>query len=166
LRKCASFGELSFGPHYFYLMIFRLVPIKEFLHENKTFEEYPDCRETLEMSVMFYSRVGYVVPWIGYYASLEGDWVGSGGFKGRPVDGRVEIAYGTFPSFQNKGIGGMICRELVSLARKTDPTVKIMARTLIGESYSTKILKKNGFIFRGVVFDVDDGDVWEWEFIR
>ncbi|HMG94502.1 MAG TPA: GNAT family N-acetyltransferase [Chryseolinea sp.] len=147
-------------------MNLQLVPIKEFLHENNSFEEHPDCRETLEMSVMFYSRVGYVAPWIGYYASLEGEWVGSGGFKGRPLDGRVEIAYGTFPSFQHKGIGARICRELVALARKTDPTVKVMARTLMEESYSTKILKKNGFAWRGVVVDPDDGDVWEWEYVN
>jgi ribosomal-protein-alanine N-acetyltransferase len=146
-------------------MNLRLFPINEFLHENKTFEDHPDCRETLEMSVMFYSRVGYVVPWIGYYAALEGEWVGSGGFKGRPVDGRVEIAYGTFPSFQHKGIGALICRELVLMAREADPSVKITARTLMEESYSTKILKKNGFVFRGVVVDVDDGDVWEWEYV-
>ena len=146
-------------------MNLRLIPIKEFLHENTTFEDHPDCRETLEMSVMFYSRVGYVVPWIGYYASLDGQWVGSGGFKGRPLDGRVEIAYGTFPSFQHRGIGALICKELVLIARAADPTVKIMARTLMEESFSTKILKRNGFVFRGVVVDVDDGDVWEWEFI-
>jgi len=147
-------------------MNLRLFPIKEFLHENAKFEDHPGCRETLEMSVMFYSRVGYVVPWIGYYASLEGEWVGSGGFKGRPIEGRVEIAYGTFPSFQHKGIGALICKELVQMARKADPTVKIMARTLMEESYSTKILKKNGFVFRGVVVDVDDGDVWEWECVN
>jgi ribosomal-protein-alanine N-acetyltransferase len=147
-------------------MNLRLVPIKEFLHENTTFEDHADCRETLEMSVMFYSRVGYVVPWIGYYVSLDGQWVGNGGFKGRPLNGRVEIAYGTFPSFQHRGIGALICKELVSMAREADPTVKIMARTLMEESYSTKILKRNGFVFREVVVDVDDGDVWEWEYMN
>ncbi len=148
------------------LMNLQLIPIKEFLHENTEFEAHPDCREYLEMSVMFYSRVGYVVPWIGYYASLDGAWVGSGGFKGRPLDGRVEIAYGTFPSFQHKGIGTMICKELVMLTLRTDPTVKITARTLMAENYSTKILKKNGFLWQGVVVDPDDGEVWEWEYVR
>ena len=142
-----------------------LVPIKEFLQDNKEFESHPDCRESLEMSVMFYARVGYVAPWIGYYASLNGTLVGSGGFKGRPLEGKVEIAYGTFPTFQHQGIGAMICKELVALARKTDPHVKITARTLMEESHSTKILRKNGFLFRGVVLDPDDGDVWEWEYI-
>ena len=88
------------------------------------------------------------------------------GFKGRPVDGRVEIAYGTFPSFQHKGIGAMICRELVMLTLRTDPTVKITARTLMEENHSTKILRKNGFLWQGVVVDPDDGEVWEWEYVR
>jgi hypothetical protein len=30
------------------------------------------------------------------------------------------------------------------------------------ENFSTKILKKNGFKFSGVVNDAEDGDVWEW----
>jgi RimJ/RimL family protein N-acetyltransferase len=107
-----------------------------------------------------------VAPWIGYYASLDGEFVGSGGFKGRPIEGKVEIAYGTFPTFQNRGIGTLICRELVDVALATDPTVKVMARTLMEENYSTKILKKNGFVFRGVVTDPDDGDVWEWQYLQ
>ena len=147
-------------------MKLQLIPIKEFLEDNKEFENHPDCNVHLEMSVMFYARVGYVVPWIGYYASIDHKYVGSAGFKGRPVDGKVEIAYGTFPSFQHKGIGTLICGELVALALKTDPTVKIMARTLMEENYSTKILKKNGFVFQGVVADPDDGDVWEWQYIK
>lgn len=141
-----------------------LIPIKEFLYQNVEFENHPDCRTTLEMSVMFYSRVGYVEPWIGYYASLNGTYVGSAGFKGRPIDGRVEIAYGTFPSFQNQGIGTLICKELVSLARRTDPLVKITARTLMEENHSAKILRKNDFEWMGVVLDPDDGDVWEWQY--
>jgi RimJ/RimL family protein N-acetyltransferase len=81
------------------------------------------------------------------------------------MEGRVEIAYGTFPAFQHQGIGARICKELVSLARRTDPEVKITARTLMEENHSTKILRKNGFVWRGVVLDPDDGDVWEWEYI-
>lgn len=163
MRKFSSFDELGIS---IFLMKLELVPIKEFLQDNKEFESNPDCMEHLEMSVMFYSRVGYVLPWIGYYASLEGTFVGSCGFKGRPLDGKVEIAYGTFSSFQHRGIGTLICRELVGLARSTDPAVKITARTLMEENYSAKILRKNGFALQGVVVDPDDGDVWEWLYIE
>jgi RimJ/RimL family protein N-acetyltransferase len=90
--------------------------------------------------------------------------VGACGYKGKPVGGTVEIAYGTFTSFMNKGIGGAICRALTQLALVTDPGVRITARTLPEENYSTRILAKNGFILLGNVSDKDDGDVWEWEF--
>ncbi len=116
------------------------------------------------MSVLYYARIGYSIPWIGYYASLDGSLVGTAGFKGRPVDGKVEIAYGTFPSFQKMGVGAAMCKQLVQLARATDPSIKIMARTLMEENYSTRILRKNGFVLQGVVVDADDGEVWEWEY--
>jgi ribosomal-protein-alanine N-acetyltransferase len=141
-----------------------LLPIKQSLQDNIEFLQHPDCQESLEMSVQFYARVGYSIPWIGYYASMEGKLVGSGGFKGRPIDGKVEIAYGTFPSFQSKGVGTEICRKLVRLAQATDPSVRIMARTLMEENHSAKILRKNSFEWLGIVNDPDDGDVWEWEY--
>lgn len=145
-------------------MTIELLPIKELLSENKAFLDHPDCQETLEMSVLFYANVGYHKPWIGYYASLNGTLVGNAGFKGRPIDGKVEIAYGTFPAFQQKGIGRLICQKLVHLATTTDPAVRITARTLPEENYSTRILKKNGFTWQGIVIDIDDGEVWEWEY--
>jgi len=140
-----------------------LIPIHERLEENTMFLHHPDCRETLEMSVMFYARVSYVVPWIGYYASLDGTLVGNAGFKGRPIEGKVEIAYATFPQFQQQGIGSAICNALVNIAKSADPSVRVMARTMPEENYSTRILKKNGFDFQGTVVDSDDGEVWEWE---
>ena len=144
-------------------MELELLPIKELLSENKAFLDHPDCRESLEMSVLFYAKVGYRVPWIGYYVSLNGTLVGNAGFKGRPVDGTVEIAYGTFPAFQRQGIGSLICQKLVHVATTTDPSVRITARTLPEENYSTRILKKNGFNWQGIVIDLDYGEVCEWE---
>lgn len=73
-----------------------LLPIKESLEENTAFLHHPDCKEILPQSVEFYKVVGYVPPWIGYFVMMDGQLAGAGGFKGVPVDGRVEIAYGTF----------------------------------------------------------------------
>jgi RimJ/RimL family protein N-acetyltransferase len=73
--------------------------------------------------------------------------VGSAAFKGKPKEGRVEIAYGVFPHYQNQGIGTEICGQLVLLALETDPTVIVTARTLPEENYSTRILRKNNFAF-------------------
>jgi [ribosomal protein S5]-alanine N-acetyltransferase len=139
-----------------------LVEIPERIEDNKEFIDNPLCREGIYMTIDFFKRVGYKKPWIGYYAIEDGDVVGSGAFKGAPKNGTVEIAYGTFEPFRQKGIGSEICKLLVGLSLKTDPSVTITARTLPENNFSTKILQKNGFIFSGTVNDPDDGDVWEW----
>ena len=143
-------------------MQIQLIPIKENIEDNKEFESDPLCNETLQMTIDFFNKVGYNVPRIGYYAKLNDTFVGSCAFKGAPKKGIVEIAYGTSEPYRRKGIGTAICKQLVELALKTDPFVKVTARTLPEENFSTKILKKNGFKFSGVVNDAEDGDVWEW----
>ena len=141
-----------------------LLAIKEQLNENKEFVDYPDCKQGLLMTIEYYKKIGFEIPWIGYFASIDNVLVGSAGFKGRPVNGRVEIAYGTFPQFREKGIGTEICKKLVQLSLKADPSVRICARTFAQENYSSKILRNNGFELRGTVIDDEDGEVWEWEY--
>ena len=143
-----------------------LILIKENLEDNKEFMNNPLCDETLSMTIDFFKRVGYEVPWISYYAKQNNELVGCGGFKGAPKNGIVEIAYGTFESFRQQGIGTEICRLLVELALNTDPTVKITARTLPENNFSTRILKKDRFEYSGVVNDPEDGDVWEWVYMQ
>jgi [ribosomal protein S5]-alanine N-acetyltransferase len=139
-----------------------LVPIAEQIEDNKEFIDNPLCRESIYMTVDFFKKVGYKIPWIGYYAKQNEIVVGSAAFKGPPKNGVVEIAYGTFEPHRQKGIGTEICRLLVQLALKTNTAVKITARTLPQRNFSTKILEKNEFEFAGIVNDPEDGDVWEW----
>jgi [ribosomal protein S5]-alanine N-acetyltransferase len=139
-----------------------LIPINERPEENEEFINDPLCQETIYMTIGFYKKVGFVPPWIGYYAKQNGDLVGSAGFKGQPINGTVEIAYGTIEKFRKQGIGTLICKELVDLALKTDPTIRITARTLPEKNFSTRILQKNNFILMGTVNDPEDGEVWEW----
>lgn len=141
-----------------------LLPIKKTEAENIAFIEHPDCRESIYMSMEFYNKIGFEPPWIGYYAQVQGRLVGAAAFKGKPRDGKVEIAYGTFPQYQQQGIGAEMCRQLVLLSLKTDSSIRITARTLPEENYSTKILKKNGFELLGTIWDEEDGNVWEWEY--
>ena len=144
----------------------KLLPIKKNLEENSAFAHNPLCTESLNMCIEFYKRIGYSPPWICYYAEEDGELVGSGAFKGRPVNNTVEIAYGTFENHQKKGIGTSICKQLVELSLATDPGVRITARTLPENSFSTRILEKNSFILLGIVNDPEDGNVWEWEYKR
>ncbi|MES1214737.1 MAG: GNAT family protein [Bacteroidota bacterium] len=140
----------------------KLLPIKQTLEENQEFTNNPICKDTIYMTIEFYKKVGFTPPWISYYAEIDGELVGAAAFKGKPINGTIEIAYGTFEQYQQQGVGTEICRQLVNLSLKTDPSVRITARTLAEENFSTKILKKNNFLFNGIVNDPEDGDVWEW----
>src|SRR5580704_9457138 len=111
------------------------------------------------MSVDFYTRVGFNKPWICYYAQLENQLVGCAAYKGKPVNCRVEIAYGVFPQYMNKGIGALIAKTLVDLAQQTDPAIIITAKTLPEENYSTRILRKNNFKLLGMIIDPEDGEL-------
>lgn len=141
-----------------------LIPIKQTLEENQQFETNPDSREILLMTVDYYKIIGFIPPWIGYFARLNEQLVGSAGFKGQPVDNKIEIAYYTFPGYMQQGIGTEICRHLVLLAQEANPTLIITARTLPENNYSTRILEKNNFKLSGTIWDKDDGDVWEWHY--
>lgn len=141
-----------------------LFPIHETLEENEVFSGISMCRQSLSMSVEFYKKVGFVPPWICYYVKQDDEFVASAAFKGKPVHGTVEIAYGTFEKFQQQGIGTALCKLLVDLSLMTDPSVRITARTLPENNFSTRILEKNNFTCLGIVQDAEDGDVWEWEY--
>jgi ribosomal-protein-alanine N-acetyltransferase len=84
-------------------------------------------------------------------------------FKGKPVNRKIEIAYGTIEAVQHHGIGTKICRALVELSLKTDTFVKSQHELFL-KIISTKIITKNNFVWVGIVNDPDDGNVWEWEY--
>ncbi len=128
---------------------------------------HAECLEILAVFRDVYAKLGFEKPWIGYVAiSEQQEIVGVAGFKGKPKNGKVEISYGTFKDYRRQGIGTQLCRQLVLLSLGTDKKITITARTLPENNASTKILKKNGFVFSGPVWDKEDGDVWEWEYRR
>jgi ribosomal-protein-alanine N-acetyltransferase len=141
-----------------------LVPVYEHIEENADLADDPLLTESLMMSIDFYKRVGFSPPWICYYARQNGELVGCAGIKGKPVNGTIEIAYGTFDKFRNQGVGTEICKILVDLSMNTDLSIRITARTLPEHNFSTRILKKNDFLYIGTVNDPEDGEVWEWEY--
>ena len=143
----------------------RLLPINQHLHENLQFADHPDCGKSLQMCIDFYKRVGFNPPWICYFVQLDDQMVAAAAFKGKPLDNKVEIAYGTFDQFQNRGIGTRVADTLVKLALQTDPSVRVTAQTLKEDNYSVKILRKNNFVLIGTAMDEDEGEVWEWEYL-
>jgi RimJ/RimL family protein N-acetyltransferase len=139
-----------------------LLPVYSTVPENEIYLQDPQWEELILQTITFFERIGYNPPWIGYFVQLNEQIVGSCAFKGQPQEGKVEIAYGVFPAYQNQGIATQICKKLIDLAFETDPTVLVTARTLPEMNYSARLLEKNGFICQGIVIDPEDGEVWEW----
>ena len=115
-----------------------LLPIKETADDNIRYIQDPVCRETIFMTIEFYKKVGYTPPRICYYVKQNNQLVASAGFKGKPSNGTIEIAYGTFEKYRKQEIGTAICRLLVDLALKTEPAIRITARTLPEEKFFDK----------------------------
>lgn len=117
----------------------------------------------------FQLRVRAVPPWTGYLVvdGSEGVIVGSCGFKGNPTpDGVVEIAYGTFPPFEGRGIATQMARTLVQTALERAAVKRVLAHTLPEKNASGRVLEKAGFRRVGEVQDPEDGLVWRWEKFR
>lgn len=144
----------------------QLIPVKETLEENSEFVNNPSCQDTIHVTVDYYKRIGFHPPWICYYVIDNGEIMGSAGIKGKPVNGTIEIAYGTVEKHRHKGIGTYICKLLVDLALAADAGIRITARTLPEHNHSTRILMKNNFVLIGPVSDPEDGEVWEWVYVN
>ncbi|MEZ5174524.1 MAG: GNAT family N-acetyltransferase [Bacteroidia bacterium] len=120
----------------------------------------------LEAYREFYPAVGFYPPWVGYFIYIDNEVVGSCGFTGKPENDSVEIAYWTFPEFEGKGIASMACSQLIDIALRHKSDIKILAKTEPTENASTKILKKNGFIFHSISHDDEIGEAWLWFYQR
>ena len=139
-----------------------LLPIHQTQEENQVLLKQEAAQEIIDMALGYYQLVGYQPPWVSYLAIENKDLVGTGGFKGKPQHGKVEIAYMVFEPFRKLGWGTAICKQLVELSLTSDPSIHITARTLPEKNPSTSILESNNFELAGTVIDPEDGEVWEW----
>jgi hypothetical protein len=121
-----------------------------------------DCQMLLRSYEDYYPKIGYNLPWVGYFVVRETQIVGSCGFTGQPKEGKVEIAYWTFKEYERQGIASFSCKELISISQHYDPTITITAKTSPEHNTSTRILEKNGFAFTQIVQDEEIGDAWLW----
>lgn len=133
-------------------------------NEDKKSELYSsyDCQQVIDSMNELYDKIGFNPPWVGYFVIKNNEVEGTGGFTGKPIEGIVEIAYWTFKAFEGLGNSSFTCKELISIAQKTDPDIIITAKTAPEENASTKILRKNGLIFSKIVQDHEIGDAWLW----
>lgn len=125
-------------------------------------ESSPEVEAISQQLAELYRTSGFEPPWIGYFAVIDRQVVGTCAFKTPPRDGRVEIAYYTFPSFEGRGIATEMARQLIASAQSSAVQLEIFAQTLPLENASTRILGKLGFMRIGAVQHPEDGEVWEW----
>ena len=141
-------------------MELRIINIKED-NTNKLYAS-SDCQLVIDMYEDYYPKIGFYLPWVGYFVVRQNKIVGSCGFTGQPIDGQVEIAYWTFKEFEGQGIASFSCKELISISKLADPTLIITAKTAPEHNASTKILQNNNFVFSKIVQDEEIGDAWLW----
>ncbi len=104
------------------------------------------------------------LPWADWWAQGDdGRIMGLCGFKGAPDgDGVVEIGYGSFPLCEAKGVATAMAAALIDMAARHGAR-RVIAHTLMVESGSTTVLRRNGFDFVGMVVEPEDGEVWRWQ---
>jgi RimJ/RimL family protein N-acetyltransferase len=121
------------------------------------------CQEVILATMDLYKIKGFYRPWVGYLVIDSNVIVGAAGFNGRPENNVVEISYYTFKEYEGKGYAALACKELIRIANYQNPGLIICAKTAPEENASTRILRKNGFIYRKIVQDHEIGDAWLWE---
>ncbi|ATS19625.1 hypothetical protein BRW62_10980 [Parathermosynechococcus lividus PCC 6715] len=120
-------------------------------------------QEVFRATADLYTMVGFEEPWIGYLALANGIPVGTCGFKSPPHDGCIEIAYFTFPDFENRGVASEMAAALVAIARHHRPSIVVSAQTLPERNASHRVLEKLGFQHVETLKHPEDGTVWEWQ---
>lgn len=92
----------------------------------------------------------------------DGALVGTAGWKGKPVDGVVELGYAVAPTRRNRGIATAALTELLRRAHAARVRL-VVAHTRAEESASTAVLRHCGFTNTAELTDPEDGPVWRWE---
>jgi [ribosomal protein S5]-alanine N-acetyltransferase len=101
-----------------------LVPIDRDGRPRALTSPLPELAEEVGCSTAaLYATTGFREPWIGYLALVDGDVIGTCAFKHPPIDGRIEIAYFTFPEWESRGHASAMASQLVAMARAHDPAM-------------------------------------------
>jgi len=97
-----------------------------------------------------------------FVSSVQGVVVGSGGFKGPPTDGAVEIGYNVAASARGQGFATQAVRQLVQWAFETPDVLGVYAETAVDNPASRRVIEKAGFTQVGRRETVNDGHVDCW----
>ena len=106
-------------------------------------------------------------PAIGFalYAFVDephGQVAGTGGFKGPPVSGRVEIGYGVAERLRGRGIATAGVRGLLRVAFSHPELTEVYAETAVDNVASRRVVEHAGFRHVGRRVTAEDGTVDRW----
>jgi [ribosomal protein S5]-alanine N-acetyltransferase len=103
--------------------------------------------------------------WHSFFAYVDaglGAIVGSGGFKGPPVDGAVEIGYNTAIACRGRGLASEGVSRLVRIAFLQAGVSEVRAETALDNAASRRVLLKAGFRHVGQRASDEDGALDRW----
>jgi RimJ/RimL family protein N-acetyltransferase len=101
-------------------------------------------------------------PWRSSWLILvDGLASGTVGFKGNPIDDRLEVGYGVVPSRRGHGVATVALEQLLTMLEGRDLTVR--AETATWNVASQMVLRHLGFVEIARRLDVDGGELIVWE---
>ena len=100
-------------------------------------------------------------PWL-FLAPDPSAAVGTGGFKGAPASGRVEIGFGIAESCRGRGFATQAVLRLIEIAGSQDHVIEIYAETATANVASRRVVEKCGFSHVGQQTTEADGVVDQW----
>ena len=130
-------------------------------------ESKPVIREVVSQTLALLMKAPRAPEWGGYLVidQEQAVVIGTCGFKHGPeADGRVEIAYFSFPEFEGRGYATAMARELLKRALQSGTVREVIAHTLPERNASTRVLAKAGLHLVGEAYDAEAGKVWLWAY--
>jgi ribosomal-protein-alanine N-acetyltransferase len=130
---------------------------------------FADAEQAMQPSYEYLKSHPSVLGWWTYLFIHTADLtlIGVGGFKGEPdAEGVVEIGYAIAPAYRGRGLATESARGMIEYAFSHSEVSRVDAHTLPERNVSTRVLKRVGMSYLGVVNDPEDGAVWQWSLRR
>jgi ribosomal-protein-alanine N-acetyltransferase len=97
-------------------------------------------------------------PWFAV-SRTDGAVVMNGGFLGKPVDGSIELGYGTEPEYRNRGFATEAALALAVWGLEQPGVERVVSRCDPANEPSVRVLEKAGFVRTG---EADGMLLWEF----
>jgi ribosomal-protein-alanine N-acetyltransferase len=88
------------------------------------------------------------------------------GFKGAPINGRVEIGYGVAGEYRGRGVATEAITKLARVAFCQPSVEEVFAETATENEPSQRVVAKVGFRHTGQRDAGEDGVVYQWLLVR